>query len=220
MALTTAIFDMDGLIIDSEPLWYEAAIEVMNEFNISIDQEAYNTTTGLRTKEFLHHWFSIYKIDLSEIDYYEKKITDIVISKVKETGTTMDGVHHALQLIKDHGIKIGLASSSPMALIETVLSRTGLTDVFTITTSAEHLPYGKPHPQVYLDCAQSLGSEPTSCFCLEDSFNGMLAAKSARMKCIVVPHPAQFNEGRWQAADLSLNSLTMLTSKNLADLTK
>lgn len=220
MLLTTAIFDMDGLIVDSEPLWYEAAIEVLNDYNIQLDQELYNTSIGLRTKEFLHHWFTHFNLNISEIPLSEERITDIVISKVEESCITMEGVHHAIELIKKKDFKIGLASSSPISLIETVLRKTGLNDFFSIKKSAEHLPFGKPHPQVFLECAEALQSKPTECFCLEDSFNGLIAAKAARMKCIVVPHPDQFIELRWNAADLKLKTLLSLTDQHLCDIEK
>ena len=220
MSLTTAIFDMDGLIVDSEPLWYEAAIEVLNDYEIKLDQELYNTSIGLRTNEFLHHWFTYFNININEIPRSEKRITDIVISKVEKSCVMMEGVDDAIELIKKRDFKIGLASSSPISLIETVVRKTGLNDVFTIKKSAEHLPFGKPHPQVFLECAEGLQSKPTECFCLEDSFNGLIAAKAARMKCIVVPHHDQFNELRWNAADLKLKTLKLLTSQHLTDLVK
>ena len=220
MPLTTAIFDMDGLLIDSEPLWYDAALEVMKEFDIHIDQDAYNTTTGLRTKEFLQHWFGFFQIDFEKIPTTEEKITSLVISKVLSKGEMMDGVEHVLSLVKKQGFKLGLASSSPLLLIEAVLKKTGLEEIFSIKTSAEYLLFGKPHPQVFLNCAEALGSHPTECICFEDSFNGMIAAKAGRMKCILVPHPDHFQQSRWQAADLVLNSLSQLTEKNLTDLNK
>ena len=220
MPLTTAIFDMDGLIVDSEPLWYEAAIEAFNDFNVHLDQDLYNTSTGLRTKEFLQHWFTYFNIDLAKIPIYEEKITDIVIAKVEKSCHTMEGVHHAIELFKTEGFKIGLASSSPISLIETVTRKTGLNDFFSVKKSAEFLPYGKPHPQVFLNCAEALGSNPTDCICLEDSFNGLISAKAARMKCIIVPHPDQYNELRWNAADLKLNKLSALTNHHLINIAK
>jgi sugar-phosphatase len=94
-----------------------------------------------------------------------------------------------------------------MHLIETVETLGQLGKYIQVKTSAENLPLGKPHPQVYLDCAKALGASPLECIAFEDSFNGMIAAKAARMRCVVVPAPDQQNQPRWNAADLKLTSL-------------
>lgn len=218
MKITTAIFDMDGLLIDSEPLWYEAALESMARFGIHINQEEYNQSMGLRTKEFLQHWYTVFGIDQQFIPESEIDIIERVIEKIKNRGTAMGGVSHVLDMIKKSGLKVGLASSSPMAIIETVLEKINLKNAFTITTSAEHLPFGKPHPQVFLNCAAELKSLPIECLCLEDSFNGLIAAKAARMKCILVPHPSEFNETKWNIADLKLDSLLSFDEQQLKQL--
>ena len=220
MAVSTVIFDMDGLLIDSEPLWYEAALESFDKFGISINQEEYNQTTGLRTREFLHHWFTHFKIDLSLVETTDHDITHRVIEKVIKKGEVMKGVHTSIEMIQNAGLKIGLASSSPMALIDAVVAKMGLNNTFSVLTSAENLPFGKPHPQVFLNCAVSLKSHPTECLCVEDSFNGMIAAKAARMKCLVVPHPEQFLQERWTIADKKLNSLEGWNTDLLHELIK
>ena len=186
MRITTAIFDMDGLLIDSEPLWYESALESMKRFGVHINQDEYYQTTGLRTKEFLQHWFSVFNIDHIHISETELDITQRVIEKVGTRGVSMDGVAEAIALVQQMGLKIGLASSSPMALIEAVLEKINLKDFFTASTSAEFLPFGKPHPQVFIDCANALQSKPIECICFEDSFNGLIAAKAARDRKSVV----------------------------------
>lgn len=205
--INTVIFDMDGLLIDSEPLWYEAALEVMKDYGLDMDEKTYATTVGLRTKEFLEHWFSIYGLQSVSLQKAEDEITQRVIAKVKTRGTAMPGVHEVISLFKQKGLQMGLATSSPSALIEVVLKQFGLTGIFEATASAEHLPFGKPHPQVYLDCARQMGSKPVECLCLEDSFNGMLAAKSARMRCVVVPVADSLHLPHWGAADACIASL-------------
>ena len=214
MKINTVIFDMDGLLIDSEPLWFEAATEIMQNFGIVLSQEEYNTSTGLRTKEFLHYWFTYFQKDLTNLAEIEKNITELVISKVITKGDAMNGVNHAIQLVQSLGLKIGLASSSPIKLINTVVEKINLKNIFSIITSAEHLPFGKPHPEVFLQCAEKLNSHPIECVCIEDSFNGMIAAKAGRMKCIIVPTPLQFDDNRWHAADLKLNDLSQLNIQN------
>jgi beta-phosphoglucomutase-like phosphatase (HAD superfamily) len=214
MKTTTAIFDMDGLLIDSEPLWYEAAQESLTKFGIIIGEEQYVETTGLRTKEFLQHWFGVFNIEHAHIPKTEKVITDLVIAKVMESGTMMEGVNEVMEMVKQSSLKIGLASSSPLALIKAVLAKTKMEQHFSAICSAEFLPFGKPNPQVFINCAIELGSHPAACICFEDSFNGMIAAKAARMKCIVVPHPDQFHQESWNIADLKLDSLRSLAAQD------
>jgi beta-phosphoglucomutase-like phosphatase (HAD superfamily) len=218
MAVSTVIFDMDGLLIDSEPLWYEAAKESFAHLGVSINQEEYNETTGLRTREFLHHWFTHFNIDLSLIENTDQDITSRVIEKVSDKGVVMEGVYSSIEMVQRAGLKIGLASSSPMSLIEAVIEKMNLKNVFSVLTSAEALPFGKPNPQVFINCANELNSHPTHCLCVEDSFNGMIAAKAARMKCVVVPHPDQYPQDRWNIADLKLRSLLEWDEKQLFQL--
>jgi sugar-phosphatase len=218
MKLNTVIFDMDGLIIDSEPLWYEAAQETLKVFNVSISEEAYNTTTGLRTPEFLEHWFRIFDIDKIHLAKTETEILERLIYKINTNGNMMQGVVHAIDVFSDMNFKIGLASSSPFGVIHAVLDKLQLTHHFSAIASAEHLDYGKPHPQVFLDCARSLQSDPASCICIEDSFNGLIAAKAAKMKCIIVPHPSQFEMARWNIADLKISSLADIHQQKIMEM--
>ncbi len=207
MRLRAVIFDMDGLLVDSEPLWAEAADEVFKSYGVSLTHEQYITTTGLRTKEFVQWWFRYFKIDDTEVSNGEKKIIKIVIEKVKQKSSMMPGVDHIIDFFTRKQFKIGLASSSPIELIELVVEMSGISKFLDAVASAEDLPYGKPHPQVYLNCAEALNVDPAECICFEDSFNGMIAAKAAKMKCVVVPHHTQLKDERWGAADLKLSSL-------------
>jgi sugar-phosphatase len=206
-ALDTVIFDMDGLLIDSEPLWAEAADELFSQYGFKLSHEQYATTTGLRTKEFVQWWFRYHKIHEAEDDKAVARILRLVMDKVESKGTVMPGVPYIFEFFSQRGFKIGLASSSPQDLIELGIDLCGVRKYMNATASAGQLPYGKPHPQVYLDCAEKLGTPPTSCIAFEDSFNGMIAARAARMKCVVVPHHTQLKEERWSAANLKLSSL-------------
>jgi HAD superfamily hydrolase (TIGR01509 family) len=207
----TAIFDMDGLLVDSEPLWHEAAVEAMQAYGVRIDAEAYAGTVGLRTKEFLHHWFEVYGIDMAHAVDTETDITSRVTDKLRLRGRLMPGAEAAVRLLRQEGMRIGLATSSPLSLVEAFFELSGMAHLFDAVASAEHLEFGKPHPQVYIDCIRQLGRKAASGVCFEDSFNGMLAAKSARMRCIVVPAPESWDRGCWGAADLKLASLEQLT---------
>ena len=207
MQLNTVIFDIDGLLVDSEPLWNEAATAVFHLYGIHLTEEQYRTTTGLRTKEFVDWWFSHFNISSEQNNLAEKKIIRTVLEKIAQKGKVLPGVPHIFDFFSKKGFKIGLATSSPPELIELVVNMLGIKDYLQATASAEGLAKGKPHPEVYLNCAALLKSDPLSCICFEDSFNGMIAVKAARMKCVVVPHVSQIKEERWGAADLKLSSL-------------
>lgn len=207
MQLNTVIFDMDGLLIDSEPLWNEAATEVFKEYGINLSDEQQSTTTGLRTREFLEWWFNFYNIGNQEFSRAEKKIIDIVFEKIQKKGNIKPGVDHIFNFFHDRNFKIGIASQSPAELIELVMDICGIRNFVQSISSAQHLPYGKPHPQVYLNCAGFLQSHVLECLCFEDSFNGLIAVKASRMKCVIVPERSQQKDERWEAADLKLSSL-------------
>jgi HAD superfamily hydrolase (TIGR01509 family) len=208
MNFSTVIFDMDGLLIDSEPLWNKAANIVFNEYGVKLSNEQYNTTTGLRTREFVQWWFKKFNIGDEELLKAEHNIINLIVQMVQDNkGAIMPGVQYILDFFQRKNFKIGLATSSPKQLIDVVIKLTGSENFFQAIASAENLAFGKPHPQVYLDCANQLNVHPHECICFEDSFNGMIAAKAARMTCVVVPHHSQFKDERWGAADLRLTSL-------------
>ena len=207
MALTTVIFDIDGLLIDSEPLWHEAATDTFKSYGVQLTNAMYASTTGLRTKEFVDWWFQYFKIDMQHAPDAEREIVSGVLKKIEEKASIMQGVPHIFDFFANKEFKIGLATSSPPELIDLVVRMTGIGPYLSATSFAEFLPYGKPHPQVYLNCAEAMNSKPTECVCFEDSFNGMIAAKAARMKCVVIPHHSQTKEEKWGAADLKLSSL-------------
>lgn len=207
MALTTVIFDMDGLLIDSEPIWEKATNKVFESLNIKLSPEQYHVTTGLRTNEFLQHWFSFFKIDESHLLKTEDEIVDLVIEEVKATKPILAGVNYIIDFFKKRNFKVGLATSSPPNLIDAVLKTFDLENSFDAIASANFCNYGKPNPEVYLYCAKLLNVNPANCLCFEDSVNGMIAAKAAKMKCVVVPYPTQAKDTRWSLANLQLSSL-------------
>ena len=207
MQLNTVIFDMDGLLIDSEPLWKEAATEVFAYYGKRLTAEEYASTTGLRTSEFVSWWLRDYKFDETELKKASQQIIDLVINKVQTKGKALAGIQYIFNFFKQRGYKIGLASSSPMSLINTATRLLEIDPFIDVKTSAEDLEYGKPHPQVYLNCAKELKSSPLECLCFEDSVNGMIAVKAARMKCIVVPEYSQQKNPKFSIADLKISSL-------------
>lgn len=214
--ILAAIFDMDGLLIDSEPLWERAELDVLASVGVDISRRhELPDTLGLRIDMVVDLWFAQQPRNGPSRQEIVDRVITRAISLVEETRPLLPGVREAVALCKAQGLKVGLASASPLHMLEKVLTMFDLRDSFDALASAEKLPYSKPHPQVYLDCAAKLGVDPLTCVALEDSVNGMIASKAARMRSIVVPAEDVRHDPRFALANVKLNSLTELT---LADL--
>jgi sugar-phosphatase len=218
MQYKAAIFDMDGLLIDSEPLWQEAGIETLAGFGISLTLDQYHTSTGLRTEEWVAHWFRIYQVSPEYAPEAVQTIIRKAIDKISKDGVALPGAAEVLGFFSQQQFKTGLATSSPMSLVDVVVDKLQIRDRFQVFTSAEHLPYGKPHPQVFLECAAALNVLPEECIVFEDSFNGMIAAKAAKMKCVVIPAAELSMHAKWGAADLKLSNLLQFDKNCLQSL--
>ncbi|EKY3244007.1 hexitol phosphatase HxpB [Cronobacter dublinensis] len=209
--ILAAIFDMDGLLIDSEPLWDQAELEVMATLGVDTSRRhELPDTLGLRIDLVVELWFAQQPWNGPSVAEVTQRIITRAITLVEEKRPLLPGVADAIALCKAQGLKVGLASASPLHMLERVLTLFGLRESFDALASAEHLPYSKPHPQVYLDAAAKLGVDPLCCVTLEDSVNGMVASKAARMRSIVVPAEESRSDARWALANVRLHSLTEL----------
>ncbi|ELY3758832.1 hexitol phosphatase HxpB [Cronobacter universalis] len=209
--ILAAIFDMDGLLIDSEPLWDQAELEVIATLGVDTSRRhELPDTLGLRIDLVVALWFAQQPWNGPSVDEVTQRIITRAMTLVEEKRPLLPGVADAIALCKAQGLKVGLASASPLRMLERVLTLFDLRDQFDVLASAEHLPYSKPHPQVYLDATAKLGVDPLCCVTLEDSVNGMVATKAARMRSIVVPAEENRSDARWALANVRLNSLTEL----------
>lgn len=201
------IFDMDGLLIDSEPLWRIAEIDVFNAVGVPLTDDLARTTMGMRTDEVVEYWSARQPWEGPSLKEIEARITTRVIALVHERGVPMPGAKDLIARFTERGCPLAIASSSSSEIIAAVLGKLGIAAAFRVVQSAEHEPYGKPHPGVYIAAAQALGVAANSCLAFEDSANGVIAAKAAKMTCVAVPDHAVKDDRRFQAADLILTSL-------------
>jgi mannitol-1-/sugar-/sorbitol-6-/2-deoxyglucose-6-phosphatase len=201
------LFDMDGLLIDSEPLWHEAEIYGFGLAGLCLTPEQCLETTGLRVDEVVQFRYAQDPWASPSRDAVTVAIVERLVDLVHAQGVLKPGVAEALDCARASGLRIALASSSPYVIIDAVLDTFGLRSAFEVIHSAEEEARGKPEPDVYLTAARKLGIDPALCVALEDSPNGVLAAKAAGMKCIAVPEPALRDDPRLARADVILDSL-------------
>ncbi|MGF1688965.1 hexitol phosphatase HxpB [Photobacterium japonica] len=216
--LQAAIFDMDGLLVDSEPFWQRAQVDIFSSLGVNITQQDTHQTIGLRIDHVVAFWYSKQPWETHDIATVTEMIVSRVESLIREHKPMLPGVIEAIDRCEAHGLKIALASSSPMRLIESTLDALNLTGRFAAVLSAEPLRFGKPHPEVYINAADALGVPPHACVAFEDSVNGLLAAKAAQMKGIAIPELAYANDPRWAIADRKLSSLLEVNSDVLNSL--
>jgi sugar-phosphatase len=164
-------------------------------------------TMGLRIDEVVDYWRRRQGWEGVTSAEMEEAIIGGVAERILSKGEAKEGVARALDFFRSRGVKVALASSSSYRLIRAVTERFGLSDEFDCVYSAEEEEYGKPHPGVYLTTARRLNVSPAACLAVEDSFNGVLAAKAARMKCIAVPEEGARRDPRFAIADVVLGSL-------------
>jgi sugar-phosphatase len=186
-ALKAVIFDMDGVLIDSEPLWRRAMMKGFGEVGMPLSDEDCRKTMGLRFIEVIHYWVAHYKASHVNSLELEKQVMDILLELIETEGKLIAGIAEIIDFCKEKNIKMGLATSSSNQLMHAVLKKLGIANALTAAVSAEHLQYGKPHPQVFLSCAAFLKTEPKECVVIEDSLNGVIAGKAAQMQVVAVP---------------------------------
>jgi mannitol-1-/sugar-/sorbitol-6-/2-deoxyglucose-6-phosphatase len=212
------IFDMDGLLVDSEPLWRRAEQRVFPEVGIQLTDAMCMQTMGTRVDEVVRHWYSTAPWSGPSLQQVEDEIVTSVVDLVVAQGEPMPGVRHILDFFAARGVRLALASSSSPRLIDAVVDTLGIRQRFEVLRSAEDEPFGKPHPGVFLSTAAALGVDPATCLVFEDSFAGMVSGLAARMQVVVVPDPVHFDQARFGAAQLKLRSLEDFNDDSLRQL--
>jgi HAD superfamily hydrolase (TIGR01509 family) len=215
--MSAVIFDMDGVLIDSEPLHYQTDLELLKELNINVEKKYLDKFVGMTNPE-------LWKIICQEFKI-ESKIEDILAKQIKlkikllnaDGYTPIPGVIELINKIYDKNIPIGVASSSSLIFIEAVLIKTNLKKYIKKYISGESVPNGKPEPDIFIKIAEVLNVDPEKCVVIEDSKNGVLAAKTAGMKCIGFLNPNSGNQDL-SKADKIIDSFDDLSVQIIAEL--
>jgi sugar-phosphatase len=204
------IFDMDGVLIDSEPLWKIAMEFVFGQYGSTLTHQDFQKTVGLRIDEVIAFWNAHENWGLQDLQKVETQIIDKLISLIEQNPQPLLGVIDMLNFLQAQDKKIGLATSSSQKLIDTVLNSLQIGPYFDFTYSAEFETYGKPHPGVYIKVATELEVQVQRCLVIEDSFNGVLAGLAAKMKVCCIPEKTHFPNPRLAVADFEFTDLAQL----------
>lgn len=207
------IFDMDGVLIDSEPLWKIAMEEVFKSVGCSLTRKDFQKTVGLRLDEVIQYWYEHTGWENATPKEVEEAIVRRMIELLNENGTPLTGVIETLEFLKLKGKKIGLATSSYAVLIDTVLNALYIRQYFDFTHSAENESHGKPHPAVYLTVADQLQIQPKKCLVIEDSLNGIISGKAARMTVVCIPEKSHSPEPKLSLADYHFDDMLLFLNQ-------
>jgi len=210
--IEAVVFDLDGVLLDSEEIWDRAREELAHERGGSWHDQAQRDMMGMSSTEW-----SRYMADVIGLPEPPEEINREVVHRLtelyREELPAIPGAREAVERLAARW-PLGLASSSNRELIDLVLELLGVQHLFTATVSSEEVARGKPAPDVYLEAARRLGVDPATAAAVEDSQNGILSAKAAGMRVIAIPN-AHFppDEDALREADVVLDSLAELTAE-------
>ncbi len=180
------IFDMDGLLVDSEPVWAVAENAMMAARGKQSDLEIQKTLVGLRMRDFLEGMRRAY--DMTDtVDDLAADITGRMTGLIPQQVHPRPGAPELLEFLLVHHVPCAIASSSPMVIIDVTVSSRGWDRYFRTHVSGDDVQHGKPAPDIYLEAARRLGVDPANCLALEDSPTGARAAVAAGMTCCAIP---------------------------------
>jgi HAD superfamily hydrolase (TIGR01509 family) len=204
------IFDLDGVLLDSEQLWNQAKEDLVNHTGGQWSQDAPRDMMGMSAPEW-----STYLHDQLGVPLDAEVIDSEVVARMQKLYRRhlplLPGAVEAVRALHEHW-PLGLASSSNREIIHLVLHLAGLADDFAVTVSSEEVPRGKPAPDVYLETARRLEVAPRTCLAVEDSSNGLRAAAAAGTRVVALPNPHY-------PPDADALALAAVTLRSLRELT-
>jgi sugar-phosphatase len=205
------VFDMDGVLIDTEPVWRRVEREVFARVGVDLTEEQLRETWGLRIEDLVDHWYCARGWKDVRPRAVQHEIVREMIEHVRSDGRPLPGAVEAITLAHDTGLRVGIASSSARPLIDAVVERLGVAAMVDAVCTADDEERGKPDPGVYLTAANRLGVGPEECLAVEDSPFGVVSAKRAGMACIAVRTEA-VEASAIEDADVAIDSLLEFTA--------
>jgi sugar-phosphatase len=216
--MKAVIFDMDGLLIDSEPMWKSAEEQVFSALGVEVSEQLASFTASMTTREVTEFWFSRFPWQNRSLESVEKEVIERVGALIQQDGIAKRGVLQIIKMLKQHECKIGLATNAPESLVPLVLEKLEIADYFDCTVSSSEVDQGKPNPDVYLLALDKLGVSATETLAFEDSASGLRAATAAKIRTIVVPSIQDFEEADFEEAELKIRHLAEFNAERFSKL--
>lgn len=216
--INAVIFDMDGVMIDSEPLWEKTERILLARRSIDYSPDYRDKIVGLNQRDSGRLLVDTFDLDETVDDIINERIS-ILTSIYEEELELIPALVPLLEQLAREGYRLAVASSSPLRVVTFVLDMFSLHNHFLTVVSGDSVGNGKPHPDIYLHTADMLGVVPAECVAIEDSINGLRSAKGAGMYCIAIPDKRLTPE-QFESADVILDSLRELTPETIKSLGK
>ena len=204
------VFDMDGVLIDTEPVWRQVELDVFARVGVTLTDEQLRDTWGMRIEEVVDHWYQVRPWNGIRPHAVQREIVREMVEYVRQQGVPMAGALEAINTARTIGFRVAIASSSSRELIDAVVDRLGIGALIDAVCTADDEDRGKPDPGVYLSAAQALDVMPAQCVAIEDSPVGVSAAVAAGMRCIGVRSHGELSGGI-DHAHLVIDSLVEVT---------
>src|SRR5690348_16090551 len=193
--INAVIFDLDGVIIDSEPVHFELEKQMLDELRVTMSSEEHNTYVGMSSENMWETIVKKHNLVYQPSELVQKKYSLYINHLTNEQNLyPIKGVAELIKKLHKNNFKLIVASSSPLEVIDAVLKKFDLSNYFMATISGTQLIHSKPHPEIFLNAAKLAHSELRECVVIEDSANGVTAAKAAGMKCIGFANPNSGNQ--------------------------
>jgi HAD superfamily hydrolase (TIGR01509 family) len=202
------IFDLDGTLVDTEPMYWAAWRRVLAQHDVDLTDAHLHANVGRTPIEGARKYVSQFTLTVEPSSLVDGLIAEALAIPEREM---MNGALRTLELVRAAGLSVAIATGGTMTMANASLKGAGLAEYFDVVVSAEHESHGKPHPAVFLTAADRLGVHPTDCTVMEDAPNGIIAAKAARMRCIAVPEQYNKQHRTLAIADVVLESLEDFT---------
>jgi len=185
MPLKAVLFDMDGVIVDTEPLHHKAYFQMFADRNLEVNEQMYHSFTGQSTLEVCQQVCAHFQLTINPQELVLDKRSKFQKLFMKDPELALvDGVQKRIEEYYNNGLSLVLASSASMQTIDTIFERFDLNRFFKKKLSGAELKASKPHPEIFLKAAEAAGEKTKNCLVIEDSTNGIIAANAASIVCI------------------------------------